>query len=200
MANFRFRHLERIDKNIKTKEVSFVPCNHEGTIIGEGSAAIVFPFRHGKEWLAVKKFKQIIPANKIIRLAKSLLALKHENICQMRYFSTRPWALIFELCQINLGDDMLVSNLKELISVFNDNRYYNLKERMSYITQACYGLSYLHEKNIIHRDLKPSNMLISGSKERVIVKLSDFNEVSCLKNTYISTITNHLEGKYIIYG
>ena len=128
MANFRFRHLERIDKNIKTKEVSFVPCNHEGTIIGEGSATIVFPFRHGKEWLAVKKSKQIIPANKIIRLAKSLLALKHENICQMRYFTTRPSALIFQLA----------SNLKEIISVFNDNRYYNLKERMSYITQACY--------------------------------------------------------------
>ena len=45
-----------------------------------------------------------------------------------------------------------------------------------------------------------SNMLICGSKERAIVKLSDFNEVSCLKNTYISTITNHLEGKYITYG
>ena len=44
MASFRFRHIEEIDKNIKTKEVSFVPCNHEGTIIGEGSAAIVFPF------------------------------------------------------------------------------------------------------------------------------------------------------------
>ena len=44
MANFRFRHIEEINKNIKTKEVSFVPCNHEGTIIGEGSAAIVFLF------------------------------------------------------------------------------------------------------------------------------------------------------------
>ena len=43
-------------------------------------------------------------------------------------------------------------------------------------------------------------MLICGSKERAIVKLSDFNEVSCLKKTYISTITNHLEGKYITYG
>ena len=44
MANFRVRHIEEIDKNIKTKEVSFVLCNHEKTIIGEGSAAIVFPF------------------------------------------------------------------------------------------------------------------------------------------------------------
>ena len=43
-------------------------------------------------------------------------------------------------------------------------------------------------------------MLIFGSNERVIVKLSDFNEVSCLKNTYISRITNYLEGKYITYG
>ena len=45
-------------------------------------------------------------------------------------------------------------------------------------------------------------MLICGLKERVIVKLSNFNEVSCLKkNTYISTTTNHLEGKiYITYG
>ena len=152
MANFRFRHIEEIDKEIKTKEVSFVPCNHEGTIKGKGSAAIVFPFRHGKEWLSLKKFKKIIPANKIIRLAKSLLTLKHE-ICQIRYFSTRPSALIFELCQINLGDNMLVSNLKELMSVFNDNRYFDLKERINYITQACYGLSYLHEKDIIHEDL-----------------------------------------------
>ena len=152
-----------------------------------------------QEWLAVKKFKQIIPANKIIRLSRSVLPLKHENICQMKYFSTRPSALIFELYQINLGDNMLVSNLKELISIFNDNRYFNFKEEMSYIKQACYGLSYIYEKNIIHRDLKPSNILNCGSKERVIVKPSDFNEVSYLKNTYISTITNHLEAKYITY-
>ena len=200
MANFRFRHIEEIDKDIKTKEVFCVPCNPGGTIISKGSTAIVFPFQHGKEWLAVKKFKQIIPTNKMIRLSKSLLPLKHENICQMKYFSTRPSTLIFQLCQINLGDNMFVSNLKELISIFNDNRYFNLKERISYIKQACYGLSYLHEKNIIYRDLKPSNMLISGSKERVIVKLSDFSEVSCLKNTYISATANHLEGKYITYG
>ena len=48
MANFRFRHIEEIDKDIKTKEVFCVPYNHGGTIIGEGSAAIVFPFRHAR--------------------------------------------------------------------------------------------------------------------------------------------------------
>ena len=88
MANFRFRHIEEIEKDIETKEAFCVPCNPGGAIISERSAAIVFPFRHGKECLAVKKFKQIIPANKIIRLSKSLLPLKHENICQMKYLST----------------------------------------------------------------------------------------------------------------
>ena len=181
----------------------YVPCNPGGTIIGEGSEQWqYFLSDMAKSGWQVKKFKQIIPANKIIRLSKSLVPLKHENICQMKYFPTWLSALIFELSQINLGDNMLVSNLKELISIFNGNRYFNLKEWISYVKQACYGLSYLHEKNIIHWDLKPRNMLICGLKERVIVKLSNFNEVSCLKkNTYISTTTNHLEGKiYITYG
>ena len=48
MANFRFHNIEEIDKVIKAKEIFwtlvYVPCNPGGTIIGEGSAATVFPF------------------------------------------------------------------------------------------------------------------------------------------------------------
>ena len=39
--------------------------------------------------------------------------------------------------------------MSQLISIMNDNEYYQTKERLGYITQALNGIKYLHENNIV---------------------------------------------------
>lgn len=40
--------------------------------------------------------------------------------------------------------------------------------------QMCHAVKYLHNQNIAHRDLKPDNMLLSSSKNAVLIKIADF--------------------------
>ena len=42
---------------------------------------------------------------------------------------------------------------------------------LSYFTQICHGISYLHQQDIIHRDLKPANILVNSNQ---ICKITDF--------------------------
>ena len=69
---------------------------------------------------------------------------------------------------------------------------------LSELITACQGLQYLHSRIIIHRDIKPTNMLADGSLDKVIVKISDFNEISVFKDTCVHTLTttNQLKGIY----
>ena len=91
-----------------------------------------------------------------------------------------------------------VHSLKELITEFNDKDYFNLDERKDYCLQACQGIEYLHLNNVIHSDIKPANLLVSGTNDRITVKVTDFNDIAKFKQTCISTVTGYgLKGNLI---
>ena len=84
-----------------------------------------------------------------------------------------------------------VHSLKELITEFNDKDYFDLDERKDYCLQPCQGIEYLHLNNGIHSDIKPANLLVSGTNDRITVKVTDFNDKAKFKQTCISTITGY---------
>lgn len=125
--------------------------------------------------------------------------LKHQNIARIRGFSYRPTCLIFEYCVVKI-DEEDVHNLSQLINLRNENKEFDLNERLDYIMQACNGIQYLHENGIIHRDIKPVNMLVSNTNGKICLKLSDFDDVVVMKDTILSTTTsNFLEGMTLGY-
>ena len=115
-------------------------------------------------------------------IAHVLRKLENDNVVKLCGFSTKPSALLFEYIRVNV-DGEKVHNLSLFLSIFNDNTYFNFKERLNYIFQATKGLIYLHNNGVVHRDFKPSNLLVSGSLNEISVKVADFDGMLLLKET-----------------
>ena len=56
-----------------------------------------------------------------------------------------------------------------------------LMSEKDYCLQACQGIEYLHLNNVIHSDIKPANLLVSGTNDRITVKVTDFNDIAKFK-------------------
>ena len=196
------KNLNALESKLKHLEVADITCN-SARIIGEGASAVVSKQEHGGKIVAVKRFKQVVSKKTILNIANSLRALKNSHIVRFCGYSLRPSAILYEYCQVSFEDGFICHNLRALISNFNDHEYFILEERMNYLSQAITGLSFLHSSKIIHRDVKPSNMLVTGELKEITVKLSDFGEVSTIKDTCNTTLTNRttnkLEGKNLSF-
>lgn len=79
----------------------------------------------------------------------------------------------FDVVVEGSSGSICVHSLKELITEFNDKYYFNLDERKNYCLQACQGIECLHLNNVIHSDIKPANLLVSGTNDRITVKVAD---------------------------
>jgi len=200
MAGFIPKETDQLEKQIKHCLVADLPLNSSSTnFIGEGSSGVVFRHIVRKKPAAVKLYKCNITKASILRSAIKLRSLKNENVVRFRGYSERPSALIFELCGVTV-QGTIVHNLSQLLSLFNENGYLNLEERTDYIYQATRGLKYLHEHDIVHRDFKPANLLVNGHLENINVKVADFDIVTKIKETIVTTSTiNKFRGMTLAY-
>ncbi|XP_065654902.1 probable serine/threonine-protein kinase DDB_G0272254 [Hydra vulgaris] len=123
------------------------------------------------------------------KVADKLRKLVCPHLVVFRGYSLRPSALIFDFCGVNVGDEC-VNNVSQMIKIFNENDHYVLNERLDIIKQATLGLKTLHHFGIVHRDFKPSNLLVTGTLNKLCVKLTDFDDLSLIQETIHATLTN----------
>lgn len=57
--------------------------------------------------------------------------------------------------------------------------------------QLLKALEHAHEKGYVHRDIKPSNLLVTGSPDRPLVKLSDFGLAKSFRDNAGFTVLTH---------
>lgn len=156
-------------------EVCDLPLNPT-EVIGGTSAKVYKHFLRGKP-AGVKAFKQQLSKKKVLDLS-----IKLRNVVRFRGYSTKPSALLFEYCVVDVNGE-LAHNLCQLISIFDDNEYFVFEKRLNYIIQATKGLVYLHRHNIVHKDFKPASVLVSGNLEEITVKVADFDDMLIIKKT-----------------
>ena len=78
-------------------------------------------------------------------------------------------------------------SLEEFIKMQqNKKKYFSEKIILSFFTQICLGIKYIHDLNIIHRNINPSNILLISNR---IVKLSNFELIRVLFTSSEKSIT-----------
>jgi tRNA A-37 threonylcarbamoyl transferase component Bud32 len=96
--------------------------------------------------------------------AQAVARLQHPNIVQ-----------IYEVGETN-GRQFLSLELVEGQSLARhlDGTPLPARQAASLVETLARAIHYAHEKQIIHRDLKPSNVLVAGTLDRGVLKLTDF--------------------------
>ena len=194
------------DKNVLRQKLADIEMKNisqiidQGNFIGGGSYAEVYKVNWSGSVLAMKKYKHNLSEKKVLLLCEKIRHLSHKNIVQLRGFSVIPTVLAIEFCSVEV-DGNVMTNLRQLLDCFNENQYYEWSERLIYCLEASEGLKYLHDNGIIYQDLKPSNMLVTGNLQKIIIKLSDFGELSTIKNTAKTTtrISENYQGMTLAY-
>ena len=172
-------------------EIGWLPVNFSHKI-GEGVAATVYKYKTKGKFLAVKCFRNPITKKKIQRIAKKSLQIAQENIVQFVGYSLRPSILVFEYCELNI-DGEFVHTVSQVLEIWNNDEKYKFLERLDISIQSTKSLKALHDLSIVHKDFKPENLLVSGTSDKIYIKLTDFDDVYGLK-TIAKTNQTKLNG------
>lgn len=139
-------------------------------ILGQGAFGIVFKAFDEKlhRYVAVKTMSPQLaatspPRKRFLREARSVAALKHENIVQVHAVEEQPLPYLV----------MEFVDGQTLQQKLDGTGPLDIAEILHLGRQIAAGLAAAHEKGLIHRDIKPGNILIEAGFEQK-VKITDF--------------------------
>ena len=129
--------------------------------------------------------------NKLEKEIKVIKQFSHPSIMKLIDYFEYPenvFHIITENYQCNLGDLIKTQ--------INKKAYFSENTILSFFTQICLGIKYIHDLNILHRNINPSNILLISNK---IIKISNFD---CSRILYTSnersiTLVNNSWKEYI---
>ena len=122
---------------------------------------------------------------------KLLTKFSHPNIMKIIDYFENPenvFHIISENYQCNLGDF-----IKNQIS---KKKYFSESLILSFFTQICLGIKYIHDLNILHRNINPSNILLISNKY-VKISNSDVFRILYTSNERSITLINNTWKEYI---
>jgi tRNA A-37 threonylcarbamoyl transferase component Bud32/tetratricopeptide (TPR) repeat protein len=139
--------------------------------LGRGGMGVVFKARQKslKRLVAVKMIRAGEASDEEERKrfeneAQAVARLQHPNIVQ-----------VYEVGETD-GRQFLALEFVEGRSLARhlDGTPLPARQAASMVETLARAIHYAHEKQIIHRDLKPSNVLVAGTLDRCILKVTDF--------------------------
>ena len=139
-------------------------------ILGQGAVGIVFKAFDEKlhRHVAVKVMSPQLaatspPRKRFLREARSVAAIKHENIVQVHSVEEQPLPYLV----------MEYIDGQTLQQKLDGAGPLDVPEILHLGRQMAAGLAAAHDKGLIHRDIKPGNILLEAGAEQK-VKITDF--------------------------
>lgn len=139
------------------------------SLLGEGRSGSVYEVERTTDGtrLAVKVLfdrSDKTVSMRFAREAQIMARLSHPNVVAIIDVDMSAEGLVFMVMELVRGTPL--HHFRE--------RFGNLDFALPVLRQIADGLRTVHAHNIVHRDLKPANVIISESREGLIVKLVDF--------------------------
>jgi len=111
--------------------------------------------------------------------------VQHEEVLSRLLFEARAAARmrsshivrVLDVARLDSGAPYIVMEQLEgldLAAVLAEAGKLPAMDVVSYLLQACEGLSEAHALGIVHRDLKPENLFLANTPEGVVLKILDF--------------------------
>lgn len=145
---------------------------------------IDIPKRFEKELMSDEEKKILCKKTKdhLEKEIKEISKLSHKGITKIIDYFEEPenvFHILSENYQCDLDDFIKMQKRK--------NKYFSESLVLSFFTQICLAIKYIHDLNILHRNINPSNVILVSNK---IVKLSNFDVSRILYTSNEKSITN----------
>ena len=144
---------------------------------------IDIPKRFSKENMKDEEKKILYKKTKdhLEKEIKEISKLSHKGITKIIDYFEEPenvFHIISENYQCDLDDFIKMQKRK--------NKYFSESLVLSFFTQVCLAIKYIHDLNILHRNINPSNIILVSNK---IVKISNFDLSRILYTSNEKSIT-----------
>ena len=144
---------------------------------------IDIPKRYSKENMSDEEKKVLYKKTKdhLEKEIKEISKLSHKGITKIIDYFEEPenvFHIISENYQCDLDDFIKMQKRK--------NKYFSESLVLSFFTQVCLAIKYIHDLNILHRNINPSNIILVSNK---IVKISNFDLSRILYTSNEKSIT-----------
>ena len=188
--NHYFQRIKQINKNNNLDDSEFLVKYYQKKLQKENSKPMIYiereiniPKKLSKEINKEEEKEALYKdmKNKLEKEINLIAKFSHPNIMKIIDYFENP-ANVFHIIYDNYQCD-----LTECIkNQFNKKKYFSESIILSFFTQICLGIKYIHDLNILHRNINPSNILLISNK---IVKISNFDFSRILYNENERSIT-----------
>ena len=141
--------------------------------VSDGTTSRVYMATLDGITIAVKELKLYTPrlASALIQAYKYLLKLNHDYIVQVLGIFPTSGYIVMEYCHTILCNHTF-RTLGDLLTHYGDNL--PVEHRIMALSDIAEGLQYLHSNGLVHGDIKPHNVLVAGSEEELLFKITDY--------------------------
>ena len=141
--------------------------------VGDGATSRVYMGKLDGVTIAVKQLKCYSPrlAPALIQAYDQLFKLKHDNNVQVYGICPSSGQIIMEYCHRVL-DNCTLRTLGDLLLHYGSHLPDELK--IMALSDVAEGLQYLHCNDLVHGDIKPQNVLVTGSEQEFLFKITDY--------------------------
>ena len=160
--------------------------------VGDGASSRVYVGSLHGMTVAVKQLKCYSPrlASCLIKAYEHVFHLRHDNLVRVFGICPKVGYIVMEYCQ-KVIDGHTLRTLGDLLLYYGNDLPEVL--RIAALSDVAEGLQYLHSQSLIHGDIKPHNVLVTGTEQEFLFKITDYSCIMHINSKQLSSKSSSLK-------